>query len=254
MKKIFYYLLLLIKKIKIKTHNLLERKVASNNEVNLEDLNLLLWQKLIHGINYAEKNFYFNSKVKNKKAPMLLSHARTILIICNNSKNFSTTFESKYLVRKLTDYLIGLKDNRGLYKFNQASWNLQDEGIASVWATLALIKSFEYLNEPKFLEEAIITMNSMLENLYSKETSLLHTEGEDYWCLNSASTLAYACSLILEYTHSEKIINAMNDSINLCVDKIAEDGHYPYNSVRQGTYLLLYHPIVIITSRVLFKI
>ena len=90
-------------------------------------------------------------------------------------------------------------------------------------------------------------MEEMIEHLYTKETSLVHTAGQNFWCLNSASTFAYLCSLLLKHNYSKKVENAMINSINLCVDKIASDGHFPYSTMNQGTYLLLYHPIVMIT-------
>ena len=44
----------------------------------------------------------------------------------------------------------------------------------------------------------------MIENLYTKETSLVHTAGHNFWCLDSASTFAYLCSLLLKHNHSKK--------------------------------------------------
>ncbi len=243
-----YYLLLFVKKSKIYLHNKFEKHVDLTTEVSIENFKIFLWQHLIKNLSYNEKGYFFSTKVTNNNSPMVLSQARVILILSNNKNNFGPRFQSVSLVRQMTDYLISMRDKkRGLFKFNQASWDLQDEGIASVWATLALIRSYEFTNDKRYLDIAIETMDAMLKHLYTKETSLIHTDGDFFWCLNSASTFADACSLILKYHYSDNIKEAMIDSINLCLDKIADDGHYPYNMVRQGTYLLLYHPIVMIT-------
>jgi len=243
-----YYPLLLIKKIKVYLHNRFEQSIKAQDNVDLGKFITYLWQHLIKNLEFNENGYFVKTKVTNKNDPMVLSQARSVLILSNKDSNIDPKLKSSYLVKKMTDYLISMRDKeRGLFKFNQASWDLQDEGIASVWATLALIQAYEYTNTKKYLAVAIETMNSMIKNLYTKETSLIHTEGDDFWCLNAASTFANACSLLLKYHYNEEIKLAMIDSINLCIDKIADDGHYPYNKQRQGTYLLLYHPIVMIT-------
>ena len=117
----------------------------------------------------------------------------------------------------------------GLFNFNKPYWEKQDEGIASEWATLALLRAYQTLNEREYLNIASSTMEAMLEHLYTEETSLVHTKSDNFWCLNSASTFAYVCSLLLENIYSEKVRQAMIDSVNLCVSKIAMDGHFPYN-------------------------
>jgi len=243
----FYYSLLLIKKFRIRFHNRFEPHIISSLEVDPEGFKIFLWQQFMKNLTIDFNGCYYKTKVTNKNSPMVLSQARSILILCNNPKLIEPKFRSTFLIKKMTDYLISMRDQEGLFKFNQVSWDLQDEGIASVWATLAIIKAYEITNERRYLEIAISTMNSMFKNLYTKETSLIHTAGNYYWCLNSASTFAYVCSLLLNHHYSNEIKEAMNDSINLCLNNIAEDGHYPYSLKRRGTYLLLYHPIVIIT-------
>lgn len=247
LRRPYYYTFLLLRKIKIALHNIFEPHINISQESKPENFRMFLWQHLIKNLILNENEIYFNTKVKNKKSPMILSQVRVILILCNSTSLIEHKFKSTFLIKSLTNYLISMRDDKGLFKFNQSSWDLQDEGIASVWSTLALIKAFETTKDKKYLEIAVETINSMLKYLYTKETSLVHTTGDNFWCLNSASTFAYACSLILEHLYSEDIKEAMIDSINLCLDKIAEDGHYPYNQKRTGTYLLLYHPIVIIT-------
>ena len=242
-----YYIFLLFKKIKVLFHNILEPHVNTLPKADPEEFKIFLWQQKMKNLSFHEKGCYFRTNITNKKSPMALSQARTILILCNDPTLSEPKFRSAFLIKKLTDYLISMRDSNGLFKFNQASWDLQDEGIASVWSTLALIKAYEVTNEKYYLEVAISTLNAMLSNLYTRETSLIHTAGDYFWCLNSASTFAYACSLMLNHHYSDEIKEAMIDSINLCIDKIGDDGHYPYNLKRQGTYLLLYHPIVMIT-------
>ncbi len=245
--KLLYYSLLLLKKIRTKIHNLLERKVQSNSEITLENLNILLWKELVSSIAHNDKQFFISTNVTNNNSPMLLSQTRAILILCNNFNNSESKFKSKYLIKKLSNYLIDISEKDNLYKFNQASWDLQDEGTASVWATLALLKSYETIGDEKYLDTASLTMTAMIKKLYSKETSLIHTVGDDFWCTDTASIFAYTCSIILKHKYSDTIKDAMIDSIQLCTEKIYEDGHYPYNELRQGLYLLLYHPIVILT-------
>lgn len=246
-KKIIYYALLLFKKLGIAVHNFFEPKIKASKFTNIEDFQIFLWKQLFSKLTYSTKGYYFKTKVTNKNSPMILSQARVILLLCNNFEVGNPKFKSKYLLKSLTDYLISMREDNGLFKFNQASWNLQDEGIASVWATMALLKAYEVTNEPEYLYKAKYTLNAMLNLLYSKETSLIHTIGDEYWCLNSASTFAYVCSVILNHSFEKRIHEAMIDSINICVEKIADDGHFPYNEIRRGTYLLLYHPIVMIT-------
>lgn len=246
-KKIIYYLFLLLKKIRVFIHNFFEPYLNPVYRADIEAFKIFLWKQLLTNLAHDERGYFFRTKVTNKKSPMVLSQARVILILCNHLGSGEPKFKSSYLIKRMTDYLISMRDGNGLFKFNQVSWDLQDEGIASVWAALALIKAHEITNEKKYLEIAVSTMNSMLISLYSKETSLVHTAGDKFWCLNSASTFAYACSQILKHHYSDEIQKAMVDSINLCLDKISDDGHYPYNMKRQGTYLLLYHSIVMIT-------
>lgn len=245
--KLIYYLFLLLKKIRVFIHNFFEPIISSPSCADIEAFKIFLWKQLLTNLSYDEKGYFFKTKVTNKKSPMVLSQARVILILCNQSNLDEPRFKSSYLIKKMTDYLISMRDGNGLFKFNQVSWDYQDEGIASVWATFALIKAYEITSQKKYLETAVSTMNSMLRNLYSKHTSLVHTAGDNFWCLNSASTFAYVCSLLLNHHYSDEIQKAMVDSINLCLDKISDDGHYPYNMKRQGTYLLLYHSIVMIT-------
>jgi hypothetical protein len=247
MKNITYYIGLIIKKTKITLHNKFEPKVKADEVIDLESFKVFLWGFLYKNLYYTPMGYFFKTRITNNKSPMILSQIRVILILVNNLNNDKNGFNKKFLISSMTKYLLSMRSKNGLFKFNQVSWDLQDEGIASVWATLALVKSYEVTKETSFFDAAFLTMQKMITNLYSKETSLIHTKGDNFWCLNSASTFAYVCSLLLEYKYDESIKSAMNESIELCNSKIADDGHFPYNYMRQGTYLLLYHPIVIIT-------
>jgi|GEM_PF-6726374 len=242
-----YYTYLFLEKLKMSTHNMVEPRIKAENSAHLEDFQIFLWKQLFNNLTFSKTGYFYNTKVKNNHSPMLLSQARVILILCNNYERTNFKFKSVYLIKRTADYLISMREEKGLFKFNKPPWDKQDEGIASEWATLALLKAYNMTNEKKYLDVAIATMESMIEHLYTKETSLVHTSGDNFWCLNSASTFAYVCSLLLNHVYSNGVVSAMIDSINLCTNKIADDGHFPYNARRQGTYLLLYHPIVMIT-------
>ncbi|NWF90104.1 MAG: hypothetical protein HXY50_11675 [Ignavibacteriaceae bacterium] len=195
---------------------------------------------------FSQKGCYYKTNTTLDGSPMVLSQARVILILCNQPFKCEPKFQSIFLIKQMTDYLISMRDAQSLYKFNQASWDLQDEGIASVWATMALIKSFEITNNQKYIEAASLTMQAMLSHLYTKETSLIHTKGDTFWTLDAASTFAYVCSLFLEHRFNEDLRTAMNDSISLCINNISTNGHFPYHENRD-TYLFLYHPIIMVT-------
>ena len=241
-----YYSLLLAKKTKTGFHNIFEPLVPAAPTGNIEDFKIFLWQQFMKNLTFDDNGCYYRTKVTNKNAPMTLSQARSILILCNNPKLIEPKFRSTFLIKKMTDYLISMRDHEGLFKFNQAAWDLQDEGIASVWATMALIRSYEATKEQKYIDAAKLTMDAMMTLLYKKNTSLVHTAGDHFWTLDAASTFAYVCSLLLKHIYLEDVSKAMNDSIELCIEKISANGHFPYHQTRD-TYLLLYHPIVMKT-------
>jgi hypothetical protein len=247
LKRPVYYGFLFLKKSKIKIHNKFESRVKIVKNNSLEEFYEFLWKHLKTNLITDSKGIFFNTKVKNKNSPMILSQIRVILILSSNKEQLNEKFSQANIIEKLTDYLISMRRSNGLFTFNQASWNLQDEGIASIWAILALIEAYRNTSNYKYLKVATATFDSINKFLYSKETSLLHTANEHIWCLNAASTFANACSNILNYYVSDWVIEAMNDSVELCIEKIADDGHYPYNQIRTGTYILAYHPIVMIT-------
>ncbi|MCB0749428.1 MAG: hypothetical protein KDC90_18355, partial [Ignavibacteriae bacterium] len=164
-KRPIYYTFLLFKKIKIILHNYLEPHIKVEANVDQSKFEDFLWQNLKNNLSEDVNGIYFNSKVTNKNMPMLLSQARVILILCNNLNSFGSEQESKKVIQEMTNYLISMRDEKGLFKFNQASWDLQDEGIASVWSTLALIRSYEVIKNEEYLKVAVSTMESMLKYL-----------------------------------------------------------------------------------------
>ena len=205
----------------------------------------MLWKRILQNIKYQDYYVFLNTEVKNQNKPLILSQARVLLALVESYKN--GFIKSKWLIKGFANYLIKERNKEGMYKFNYPSWDKQDEGIATVWALLALIKAYDIIHEKTILIFVEETTQIMLDKLYSENTSLLHTKGDDYWCLNAASTLAYLCKLILDKKYSSRFASAMNNSISLCVNNLADDGHFPYSEKRMGTYLLLYQPVVIYT-------
>ena len=148
---------------------------------------------------------------------------------------------------KFKNFIISIRDESGIYKFNQKSWNLQDEGIATIWVLLALLKVYEITNNSDLLNEMVDTVNDMHRNMVDKLNSLLHNLGDNYWYLNAASTYAFFASQFLDYHYDKEIFNNYINAVELCVSKITPYGYFPYSGKRHGTYLLLYNPIVIYT-------
>ena len=167
-----------------------------------------------------------------------------ICSLCDGFGKKDFPIQDKILTEKLADFLLTFKRDDNLYEFNNYYWDLQDDGIASVWAGIALMKSFELLKKQIYFEETLSVYNAILENLYSPQTSLVHTKGQNFWCANAAAQFAYLSSLILKYDYSDEVYIAMINSINICTMNIKEDGHFPYDAKHHGTYILLYHPNV----------
>jgi hypothetical protein len=166
-------------------------------------------------------------------------------LLCDGYEKELFPLKNHYLIKNLSQFLITLKSKNNLYEFNHPKRSVQDEGIGSVWAGIALIKSYQILRQQIYLDEAISTYEAILNHLYSPETGLVHTAGQDFWCINASSKLAYLCSLILKFNYSEEIKKVMVNSINICTNNIADDGHFPYTKIHPGVYILLYHPSVI---------
>ncbi len=242
-----YYFFLLFKKIRFNLHDYFEIKRDPNLNNSIEQFSVFLWSVLFSRLEFTDKSVFFNSKVNNKGKPLILSQARVLLALVESYHNKKSLVKAKWLIKAFSKYLISERRSDGLFSFNYPSWDRQDEGIATVWTVLALIKANSILDENSihsFIED---TTNIMLDKLYTEDTSLLHTKNDTYWCLNSASTLAYVCKLLLDINYSERLEIAMNNSIDICIKNIHNDGHFPYSEKRKGTYILLYHPVVIYT-------
>ena len=241
----FYYFHLAIKKIKTKLYSQFERKVKSESSIDLHTFILFLFKETLKNLHIDEIGIYYKTKINKKNTPVIVSHSRLITLLCDGLDHGDFIIKDNCLIEKLADFLITLKTNNNLYEFNNVKWEKQDEGVASVWAGIALIKAYEAIKKQTYLEEAISVYKSIIKNLYTPETGLIHTAGQDFWCANTSSKLAYFCSLILRNNYSKEIEEIMVNSIKICIDNIAEDGHFPYTKIHPNTYILLYHPSVI---------
>ena len=242
----FNYLFhLIIKKIKVTVHSKFEKKVESEAISDFDSFIFLLIKEIYTNLFvYKKGGIYYKTIISKDGAPLILGQTRLICLLCDGLSKKDFPIQDRGLIEKLTDFLLTMKTEDNIYEFNNYKWEVQDEGIASVWAGIALIKTYECLNKPIYLDESLSVFNSIFENLYSHKTGLVHTKGQDFWCLNASAQLAYFCSILLKYTYSEEILNVMINSINICIDNIGDDGHFPYSERYQNTYILLYHPNV----------
>lgn len=101
--------------------------------------------------------------------------------------------------------------------------------------------------EEELLNEILESTQSLHKLLYNRKKSLVHNIGDNFWCLNAASTYAMYIGKLLDISFNKEFVEKLNMSVKLCIDNITEDGFFPYSELRSGTYLLLYNPIVIIT-------
>jgi hypothetical protein len=245
--KFWYYLNLFFKKLHINTHNIFEQKSAISEDNNYSNFKIFLISNLYSQFRFSHDGIYVNTKVKNNNKSLLLTQARTLLILSLQNENSNITQHSKWLIENLSNYIVKQRNKDQIYTFNYPSWDRQDEGIATVWALISLIKSYPILKVDSLLNFIIETSHVMLDKLYSKETSLMHTKDDKFWCLNAASTLAWFLSELMIYSPDKKFSDAMNNSILLCLKKISPEGYFPYSEKRHGTYILLYNPVVIYT-------
>lgn len=245
---IVYYLNLLFRKIFSNIHNFLETKKDINkNSENCSNLfYFLLFKNVYKKLSVVKSGIYFKTKIQNSSKPLILSQAR-ILLIFSYQFNNNNSISNKWIIAQLVNYVKGERNEEGYYTFNYSSWDKQDEGIATVWVLIALLKGYEVLQDISLLEFIIETSNIMLDKLYSERTSLVHTRDDNFWCLNAASTLAWFLSDLLKHHYDERYEKAMNNSINICLDMQTDEGFFPYSEKRTGTYLLLYNPIVVYT-------
>ena len=178
---------------------------------------------------------------------MTLAQSRVLLSFCKLYNNNQISFNDKYIIENLKEFILSLQENSGIYKFNHRNWNLQDEGIATIWALLSLLQAYKIIKDERLLTRILDTVDIMQHKLIDKNNSLKHTQGDNFWCLNAASTYAFFVNQIIEYYNTEELLINYEKAIELCVQKLTPEGYFPYSEKRQGTYLLLYNPIVIYT-------
>jgi hypothetical protein len=183
--------------------------------------------------------------MNNNGQPIVISQARLIVAICDGHNLDELYFNNRYVVSELAYYLLSLQKADGLFLFNKTSWMRQDEGIASVWSGIALIRAYEYTKNPDFRVGAISAWDAMYKHLYSEEKSLLHTKKQTWWTLNVAVLYALLGTIILKYIDRNEIRVTVTQSLDLILSSIADDGHFPYNEKRPDVYILLYHSHVI---------
>ncbi len=239
-----YIFYLALKKSKTKIHNKLEKKIKSESSINLDNFISFLIKEVYKNLVLNDKGIFFKTKISNNNKPVIVAQGRLISLLCDGYYKENFPVKDKNLIKELSNYLLTLKNGNNIYEFNNSKRETQDEGIGSVWSAIALIKTYEILGEQLYLNESIAACKAMIKNLYSSEIGLVHTAGQDYWCVNASSKFAYLCSLVLKYNHSDDIEKAMVNSIKICTDKIMEDGHFPYNGIYSDVYILLYHPSV----------
>ena len=245
----FYYFWLLNKKIRIKLHNLFEEKKTLNKTPSLEYVNFYLWNFIQKRFVYTSKGIFYKTKVMNNNEPMTLAQARVLLGLCKLYSNNLIRHNGLFLIKEFQKFILSMKSKNGIYKFNQKSWSLQDEGIATIWVLLALLETYKITNEKTLLQEIIKTIETVNKILFSKKNSLLHTLGDDYWTLNAASTYAWFVAELFPFYKTEELLENYEISIALCNSKIEENSqnYFPYSEKKPGTYLLLYNPVVIYT-------
>lgn len=247
MKNIKFYFFLVNKKARTKIHNIFEKKVKNVDIISTIDL-LSYFEKFFdQRIVTTDIGAFFKTNVINNNKPMTLAQARIILGSCNLYKNNINPKKNSQIAKELTSFLITTKDENGLYKFNQKNWYLQDEGIATIWTLIALLEVYKLWQDKNILTEIISTLAVLNEKMFSKKNSLAHTLGDDYWCLNAASTYAWFVSELLNFYTSEELLENLEISIKVCNSKITDAGYFPYSERKPGTYLLLYNPVVIYT-------
>lgn len=244
MNDINYYFNLLLKKIRIRLTILFEKKerIEEANST-IEDFLEFLWIGILNRLTRSGSGIYFKTKTTNEDKPILVAQARLISLICDCFES-KLNFTSSAIVRKLTNNLISLKGENNLYSINVSKWDKQDEGIASVWASIALIKAYKITNNDEYRNEAQKTFLAIKKYLYKDNIGLVHTCGQNYWCINASSKLAYLCVLLKE-NGIELTEGVFENCIKLCIREQENNGAYPYTEKHKGIYILLYQASVI---------
>ncbi len=154
-----YYFWLLNKKIRTKFHNYFEERKNSSFTPSNDYVNFFLWNYLNKRLVHTTNGIYYKTKVMNNNSPMTLAQSRVLLGICNLYKSGQPTRNNIFLIKEIKKYILTMKGENGIYKFNQKSWNLQDEGIATIWVLLALLETYKITLEESLLEEIIETIS-----------------------------------------------------------------------------------------------
>ncbi len=240
-----YYARLALEKLDSKIRIKFENKHQIKNSIGFNEFMYTISKDIFSKLTIDSEGIYYKTKMNNRGAPIIISQARLIITICDGYQLDGFYFRDKYLVSQLTSFLLKEKQSNGLFLFNKSSWMRQDEGVASVFAGIALIKAYELTKNEQFLTEAINSWQSMYKLLYSEELSLIHTVKHTWWTLNVAVLFAYFGTIILKYTKNNNVKVSVNQSLNLILSNIKQDGHFPYNKKWTHVYILLYHSHVI---------
>jgi hypothetical protein len=236
-----YYARLAMEKLDSKIRIKLEKKHQITNSIGFDEFMFTISKDIFSKLTIDKNGIYYKTKMNNSGAPIIISQARLIITICDGYLLDDFYFRDKYLVIELASFLIAQKQSNGLFLFNKSSWMRQDEGVASVFAGIALIKAYELISDEKYLIEALHIWESMYERLYSKELGLIHTSGHTWWTLNVSVLYAYFGSIILKYSNNKNVKVSVDQSLNLILSNMASDGHFPYNTKWTNVYILLYH-------------
>ena len=187
----------MIKKVKIEIHNRIEKRVKINSRIDIETFLVFLIREVFKNIDFnSNKEIFYKTEIAKSQKPVVLSQARLISLLCDGFSCSQFPIKDRILIERLSNYLVSLENDKNLFELNNLKWDKQDEGIASVWGAIALIKTYELTQQKYYLEASLTTFNSMLRYLYSPKTGLVHTMGQDYWCINASSKFAYLCSLL----------------------------------------------------------
>lgn len=240
-KPISYYFHLIIEKIISRFNIIFERKHKPSLPITFDEYYLELSKGIIKNLVKNKDGIMYSTRMNNKGLPIVISQARLIVTLCDGYHLDSIYFKNKHLISELCFFLLSMQQPDGLFLFNKTYWMRQDEGIASVWAAIALIKAYDLTQNRDFLQGAISTWDGMYKYMYSKKQSLLHTKEQTWWTLNVAVLFAYCGTMLLRYDDRSDIRDTISNSVELIVTNIATDGHFPYNEKWTDVYILLYH-------------
>ena len=146
-----YFSRLAIKKIQIKLHNTFEKRKRSTSTIDFDSFYFFLIKETLSNLHFTEKGIFYKTKINQNQLPVVTSHSRLISLLCDGFDVEYFPVKNKYLIEKLADFLITLKNKDNLFNFNKHKWDKQDEGIASVWAAIALIKSYHIIKKDDYL-------------------------------------------------------------------------------------------------------